>query len=248
MERCPRCGTCARRPWYLPPLAPGRRRVSLGARGGHVEWPGSTSSASSRTSSRMRMMRERPMSEQPTPDAIEVRGARVRNLKDIDIDIPLGKLVGIAGVSGSGKSSLALSVLYAEGSRRYLGSARRTPTSPSRRPTLHGRTRCCACRRPWRCTSAQRSRRAFDLWYHDELNNSLRLLSRCAHHVCPHCGTRVEPSLDVAAGLPLVCSSCSREFLRAGRRGLGIQQRRCVPDLWRHRYHTRGGRGGLHYR
>ena len=54
------------------------------------------------------------------PQAIEVRGARVHNLKDIDIDIPLGKLVGIAGVSGSGKSSLALGVLYAEGSRRYL--------------------------------------------------------------------------------------------------------------------------------
>lgn len=55
-----------------------------------------------------------------SPQAIEVRGARVHNLKDIDIDIPLGKLVGIAGVSGSGKSSLALGVLYAEGSRRYL--------------------------------------------------------------------------------------------------------------------------------
>lgn len=54
------------------------------------------------------------------PSAIEVHGARVHNLKDIDIDIPLGKLVGIAGVSGSGKSSLALGVLYAEGSRRYL--------------------------------------------------------------------------------------------------------------------------------
>ena len=58
------------------------------------------------------------MSEQPTPDAIEVRGARVHNLKDVNVDIPLGKLVGIAGVSGSGKSSLALGVLYAEGSRR----------------------------------------------------------------------------------------------------------------------------------
>mgnify|MGYP002232480179 CR=1 FL=1 len=54
------------------------------------------------------------------PSAIEVHGARVHNLKDIDIDIPLGRLVGIAGVSGSGKSSLALGVLYAEGSRRYL--------------------------------------------------------------------------------------------------------------------------------
>mgnify|MGYP000359665509 CR=1 FL=1 len=53
-------------------------------------------------------------------DHIEIRGARVHNLKNIDVDIPLGKIVGIAGVSGSGKSSLALGVLYAEGSRRYL--------------------------------------------------------------------------------------------------------------------------------
>ena len=56
------------------------------------------------------------------PDHIEVRGARVHNLKNIDVDIPLHKIVGIAGVSGSGKSSLALGVLYAEGSRRYLES------------------------------------------------------------------------------------------------------------------------------
>ena len=57
-----------------------------------------------------------------TPAAIEVRGARVHNLRNIDVDVPLGKIVGIAGVSGSGKSSLALGVLYAEGSRRYLES------------------------------------------------------------------------------------------------------------------------------
>ena len=54
------------------------------------------------------------------PEAIEVRGARVHNLKNVDVDVPLHKIVGIAGVSGSGKSSLALGVLYAEGSRRYL--------------------------------------------------------------------------------------------------------------------------------
>ena len=54
------------------------------------------------------------------PRAIEVRGARVHNLKNVDVSVPLGELVGIAGVSGSGKSSLALGVLYAEGSRRYL--------------------------------------------------------------------------------------------------------------------------------
>ena len=56
----------------------------------------------------------------PTKEAIKIRGARVHNLKNIDVDVPLGKIVGIAGVSGSGKSSLALGVLYAEGSRRYL--------------------------------------------------------------------------------------------------------------------------------
>lgn len=60
------------------------------------------------------------MSDDQRPQVIEVRGARVHNLKNIDIDIPLGELVGVAGVSGSGKSSLALGVLYAEGSRRYL--------------------------------------------------------------------------------------------------------------------------------
>ena len=56
------------------------------------------------------------------PTKIEVRGARVHNLKNINVDIPLNGIVGIAGVSGSGKSSLALGVLYAEGSRRYLES------------------------------------------------------------------------------------------------------------------------------
>ena len=60
------------------------------------------------------------MSENISPKAIQIRNAHVHNLKNIDVDIPLGKIVGIAGVSGSGKSSLALGVLYAEGSRRYL--------------------------------------------------------------------------------------------------------------------------------
>lgn len=53
-------------------------------------------------------------------DDILVRGAKVHNLKNIDVDIPLNELVAISGLSGSGKSSLALGVLYAEGSRRYL--------------------------------------------------------------------------------------------------------------------------------
>lgn len=53
-------------------------------------------------------------------DHMEIRGAKVHNLKNIDVDIPLNKIVAISGVSGSGKSSLALGVIYAEGSRRYL--------------------------------------------------------------------------------------------------------------------------------
>ncbi|MBR1537928.1 MAG: ATP-binding cassette domain-containing protein, partial [Bacteroidales bacterium] len=76
------------------------------------------------------------MTVKKTVDHIEIRGARAHNLKNIDVNIPLGKIVGIAGVSGSGKSSLALGVLYAEGSRRYLESlstdTRRRMTQASR--------------------------------------------------------------------------------------------------------------------
>lgn len=86
-------------------------------------------------------------------EAIKVRGARVHNLKNIDVDIPLGKIVGIAGVSGSGKSSLALGVLYAEGSRRYLDSlstyTRRRMSFPPRRTWMKSFT----FRLPLPCTS-----------------------------------------------------------------------------------------------
>ena len=148
------------------------------------------------------------------PSAIEVRGARVHNLKDIDIDIPLGKLVGIAGVSGSGKSSLALGVLYAEGSRRYLEAlstyTRRRLTQAEHAQVdevLHVPAALALHQRP----SVPGVRSTFGTM--TELNNSLRLLfSRCAHHVCPHCGARVEPSLNVAAGLSLTCPTCGREF------------------------------------
>ena len=148
------------------------------------------------------------------PSAIEVRGARVHNLKDIDIDIPLGKLVGIAGVSGSGKSSLALGVLYAEGSRRYLEAlstyTRRRLTQAGHAQVdevLHVPAALALHQRP----SVPGVRSTFGTM--TELNNSLRLLfSRCAHHVCPHCGARVEPSLNVAAGLSLACQTCGREF------------------------------------
>ena len=67
-----------------------------------------------------RMQQALRMEPDSVPNAIQVRGARVHNLKNINVDIPLNQIVGIAGVSGSGKSSLALGVLYAEGSRRYL--------------------------------------------------------------------------------------------------------------------------------
>ena len=89
-------------------------------------------------------------------DHMLVRGAKVHNLKNIDVDIPLNQIVGIAGVSGSGKSSLALGVLYAEGSRRYLEAL---STYTRRRMTQAARAArqsmtCCTFLRRWRCTSA----------------------------------------------------------------------------------------------
>ena len=64
-------------------------------------------------------------------DKMLIRGAKVHNLKNIDVDIPLGKIVGIAGVSGSGKSSLSLGVLYAEGWRCISAPACRASAAPS---------------------------------------------------------------------------------------------------------------------
>ena len=154
------------------------------------------------------------MEETGQPQVIEVRGARVHNLKDVDIDIPLGRLVGIAGVSGSGKSSLALGVLYAEGSRRYLEAlstyTRRRLTQAEHAQVdevLHVPAALALHQRP----SVPGVRSTFGTM--TELNNSLRLLfSRCAAHVCPHCGKRVPPTLDVAAGLALTCPACGRTF------------------------------------
>ena len=165
------------------------------------------------------------------PSAIEVRGARVHNLKDIDIDIPLGKLVGIAGVSGSGKSSLALGVLYAEGSRRYLEAlstyTRRRLTKAEHAQVdevLHVPAALALHQRP----SVPGVRSTFGTM--TELNNSLRLLfSRCAHHVCPHCGARVEPSLNVAAGLSLTCPRCGREFYAPGAEDLAFNSGGACP-------------------
>lgn len=147
------------------------------------------------------------------PDHIKIRGARVHNLKNIDLDIPLGKLVGVAGVSGSGKSSLALGILYAEGSRRYLEAlsayTRRRMTQAAEAKidsieyvpaalALHQRPAVPGVRSTFGTST--------------ELLNPLRLMySRLGSHRCP-CGHLLPPSVNVAAGKPLKCQSCGAAF------------------------------------
>ena len=146
-------------------------------------------------------------------DHIEVRGARVHNLKNIDVDIPLGGIVGIAGVSGSGKSSLALGVLYAEGSRRYLESlstyTRRRMTQAARAQVdeiLYVPAALALHQRP----GVPGVRSTFGTG--TELLNSLRLLfSRLASHRCPN-GHYLPPTLAVAAGQELTCPACGARF------------------------------------
>ena len=151
------------------------------------------------------------------PTAIEVRGARKNNLKNIDIDIPLGKIVGVAGVSGSGKSSLALGIVYAEGSRRYLESL---STYTRRRMTQAERAEVDDVRYvPAALALRQRPgvpgiRSTFGT--STELLNSLRLMySRLASHRCPN-GHYLAPSLDVAAERELVCPECGARFFAPG--------------------------------
>jgi len=143
------------------------------------------------------------------PDSIEVRGARIHNLKNIDVDVPLNRIVGIAGVSGSGKSSLALGTLYAEGSRRYLESlstyTRRRMTQASRAEVddvryvpaalaLHQRPGVPGIRSTFGTST--------------ELLNSLRLMfSRLSNHRCPN-GHYLEPSIDFAAMIDIKCPVC----------------------------------------
>jgi len=166
-----------------------------------------------------------------SPESIEVRGARVHNLKDVDVDVPLGELVGVAGVSGSGKSSLALGVLYAEGSRRYLEAlstyTRRRLTQASRAQVdevLHVPAALALHQRP----AVPGIRSTFGTM--TELLNSLRLLfSRLASHVCPHCGARNEPTLNVAAGLPIVCANCGKEFHAPGAESLAFNSAGACP-------------------
>ena len=165
------------------------------------------------------------------PESIEVRGARVHNLKNVDVDVPLGELVGVAGVSGSGKSSLALGVLYAEGSRRYLEAlstyTRRRLIQASRAQVdevLHVPAALALHQRP----AVPGIRSTFGTM--TELLNSLRLLfSRLASHVCPHCGTRNEPTLNVAAGLPIVCANCGKDFHAPGAESMAFNSAGACP-------------------
>ena len=146
-------------------------------------------------------------------DKMLIRGAKVHNLKNIDVDIPLGRIVGIAGVSGSGKSSLALGVLYAEGSRRYLEAlstyTRRRMTQASKASVdevLYVPAALALHQRP----GVPGIRSTFGTG--TELLNSLRLMfSRLASHRCPN-GHYLAPSLLVAAGKELICPECGAHF------------------------------------
>ena len=146
-------------------------------------------------------------------DKIEIRGARVHNLKSVNVDIPLNKIVGVAGVSGSGKSSLALGVVYAEGSRRYLEALstytrRRISQAPKAEvdDILYVPAAIALRQRP----GVPSIRSTFGTG--TELLNSLRLMfSRLASHRCPN-GHYCPPTLNVAAGREIVCPECGAHF------------------------------------
>ena len=164
------------------------------------------------------------------PENIEVRGARAHNLKNIDVDVPLGKIVGIAGVSGSGKSSLALGTLYAEGSRRYLESL---STYTRRRMTQAARAQVDEVRYvPAALALHQRPgvpgiRSTFGTM--SELLNSLRLMfSRLSSYPCPN-GHFIEPTLDVAAERPVFCPVCGERVKVLGAEQLAFNSEGACP-------------------
>ena len=164
-------------------------------------------------------------------DNILVRGAKVHNLKNIDVDIPLHKIVGIAGVSGSGKSSLALGILYAEGSRRYLEAlstyTRRRMTQASEAAVdevLYVPAALALRQRP----GVPGIRSTFGTG--TELLNSLRLMySRLASHRCPN-GHYAKPSLAVAAGKALVCPECGVSFYAPAAEELAFNSQGACPE------------------
>ena len=164
------------------------------------------------------------------PQKIEIRGARVHNLKNIDVDIPLNKIVGIAGVSGSGKSSLALGVLYAEGSRRYLESlstyTRRRMTQSAKADVdevLYVPASLALHQRP----AIPGIRSTFGTG--TELLNSLRLMfSRLGSHICPN-GHYLSPSMAVAAEQELICPVCGERFYGPGAEELAFNSQGACP-------------------
>ncbi len=168
--------------------------------------------------------------KQKIPKEIEVYGAKVHNLKNINVKIPLNKITAIAGVSGSGKSSLALGVLYAEGSRRYLESlstyTRRRMTEASKAlvdEVLYVPASLALHQRP----GVPGMRSTFGTG--TELLNSLRLLfSRCASHRCPN-GHYVPPSLNVAAEQEIICPTCGVHFYGPGAEELAFNSQGACP-------------------
>ena len=164
------------------------------------------------------------------PKHIIVRGARVHNLKNIDVNIPLGKLVAIAGVSGSGKSSLALGTLYAEGSRRYLEAL---STYTRRRITQAGKAEVDEIRHVpaalalHQCPGIPGVRSTFGTA--SELLNSLRLMfSRLGSHCCPN-GHPCPPNMDVALMLPTKCPVCGEEFYGPGAEAMAFNSEGACP-------------------
>ncbi|MFD4369505.1 excinuclease ABC subunit UvrA [Rhodococcus sp. NPDC058521] len=180
----------------------------------------------------VRVDTSRPKSdERQEPSAVEVRGARVHNLKGLDVDVPLGRFVGIAGVSGSGKSSLAMGVLYAEGSRRYIEAlstyTRRRMGQAARADVdrvMHVPAALALRQRP----GVPGIRSTFGT--STELLNVLRLMfSRLAEHVCPN-GHRQNPTLNIAAGESIVCLECGVEFYAPGAEDLAFNSAGACPS------------------
>ncbi len=164
------------------------------------------------------------------PTCIRVRGARVHNLKNINVDVPLGQLVGIAGVSGSGKSSLALGTLYAEGSRRYLEAlstyTRRRISQSSRADVdLVEYVPAALALRQRPAVPGVRS----TFGTSTELLNGLRLLfSRVGSYTCPN-GHRCPPTMNVALEKPIVCPTCGAEFYGRGAEELAFNSDGACP-------------------
>lgn len=164
------------------------------------------------------------------PTHIKIRGARVHNLKNINVDVPLNKIVGIAGVSGSGKSSLALGVLYAEGSRRYLESlstyTRRRMTGAVKAQVdevLYVPAALALHQRP----AVPGIRSTFGTG--TELLNSLRLMySRLASHRCPN-GHYVPPTLNVAAEQEITCPECGEHVTAPSAEELAFNSQGACP-------------------